>query len=171
MKSILMVGALTMCCAAVHADTFRIEAEQLDQQGKWQIGKHVRVYSDGKSVIAMESKAVLSGSYKLDKAGKYQVWVRTETRGQNWRKGLLSINGKELGSFGDEPLKEGQKSGSWHWIRLGEIELEAGKIELKITTPKGYVRADAIVLSDEESYTPPEKPVDIVKIPELALFD
>ena len=135
-KTILAFAALAVSFA-VHAAAFRIEAENLIQTGKWQIGQHAHNYSNGKMVIGLKRSGELSGNYKLSKAGKYQVWVRTMTQGQKWRKGTLSINGKELGSFGDEPLKEGQKSGSWHWIKLKEIELPAGKTGIRITTPMG----------------------------------
>ena len=169
-KTILAFAALAVSFA-VHAAAFRIEAENLIQTGKWQIGQHAHNYSNGKMVIGLKRSGELSGNYKLSKAGKYQVWVRTMTQGQKWRKGTLSINGKELGSFGDEPLKEGQKSGSWHWIKLKEIELPAGKTGIRITTPMGYVRIDAVILTDDEKYTPPEKPADIAKIPALPAYD
>ena len=169
-KKIFAFTALAVCFA-VHAEAFRIEAENFVPKGKWQIGQHARQYSNGKMILGLERKGELSGSCKLAKAGKYQVWVRTMTQGQKWRKGVLSINGTELGTFGDEPFKEGQKSGSWHWIKLKEIELPAGKTEFKITTPMGYVRIDAIILTDDEKYTPPEKPADIAKVPALQSDD
>ena len=170
MKKIFAFTALAVCFA-VHAAAFRIEAENLIPTGKWQIGQHARQYSNGKMIVGLERKGELKGSYKLAEAGKYQVWVRTMTQGQKWRKGNLSINGKELGSFGDEPFKPGEKSGAWHWIKLKEIELPAGKTEFKITTPMGYVRIDAVILSNDEKYTPPENPADIAKVPALPAYD
>ena len=162
-----IVFSLAFLIGAVHAGTFRIEGEDLTvRQGKTQIGQHARDYSNGKLVLPLSRKTVLSRSYKLDKAGKYQVWVRTFTMGGKWRNGELSINGQPLGIFGDEPLKEGEKK-HWHWVKLKEADLPAGKIEVSIFSKMGYVRIDAILLTDEESYTPPKKPADIFKIPAL----
>ena len=91
LKRYLSFAALAMTLA-VHAGTFRIEGEDLTaSQGKIQIGKHARDYSNGKMVLALSRKTVMSGSYKLDKTGKYQVWVRTLTPGGKWRNGELSI--------------------------------------------------------------------------------
>ena len=102
LKRYLSFAALAMALA-IHAGTFRIEGEDLNvRQGKTQIGQHARDYSNGKMVLALSRKTVMSESYQLDKAGKYQVWVRTLTQGGKWRNGELSINGQALGSFGDE---------------------------------------------------------------------
>ncbi|MBR4662971.1 MAG: hypothetical protein IKO93_03765, partial [Lentisphaeria bacterium] len=171
MKIQTIISVLALLVGAVHAGTFRIEGEDLAvKQGKTQIGKHARDYSNGKMVLALSRKTVLSGTYKLDKAGKYQIWVRTLTQGGKWRNGELSINGQALGSFGDEPLKAGEKA-HWHWIRLKDVDLPAGKIELSVFSKMGYVRIDAVILTDEENYTPPEKITDIFKIPALPFFD
>lgn len=165
-----LTGCLLAMGLIAHAESYRAEAEDFTPQGKWQIGQHARYFSNAKCIVGMTKNGELTGSYNLAKAGKYQVWVRTETRGQKWRKGQLSINNKDLGSFGDEPLREGQKAGSWHWMRLKEIELEKGKIEFRITTPKGFVRIDAVILSDDASYVPPDNPADIMKVPALSPF-
>ena len=166
MKKMLIPIALTAACV-LHAETFRIEGEDLAvTQGKVQIGKHALAFSGGKSVTVTAKETTLEGACKLEKAGKYQVWIRTFTQGGKWRNGELSINGQSLGKFGDEPLKEGEKA-HWGWIKLKEAELPAGKIEFKIFSKMGYVRVDAILLTDDESYTPPEKAADIVKVPAL----
>ncbi len=171
MKIRTIISVLALLVGAVHAGTFRIEGEDLTaSQGKIQIGNHAYDYSGGKMILATARSTVLTGSYKLDKAGKYQVWVRTLTQGGKWRNGELSINGQALGIFGDEPLKEGEKT-HWHWIRLKDAELPAGKIGLSVFSKMGYVRIDAIILTDEENFTPPEKTADIFKIPALPSDD
>ena len=166
MKKMLIPVVLTAVCA-LHAETFRIEGEDLAvPQGKTKLGKHAAAFSGGKSITAAAKGTVLEGAYKLEKAGKYQVWVRTFTMGGKWRNGELSANGQALGKFGDEPLEEGEKA-HWHWVRLKETELPAGKLELKIVSKMGFVRLDAILLTDDERYTPPKKGAEISKIPAL----
>ena len=166
MKKVLSLALLALV-GTIHAEAFRIEGEDLVvQQGNVQIGKHAYDFSKGKMVLPAEKGTVLAGSYMLDKAGKYHVWIRTFTQGGKWRSGELSINGQSLGKFGDEPLKEGEKA-HWHWIKLKETDLPAGKIELGISSKMGFVRIDAILLADDESYTPPEKAADIAKVPAL----
>ena len=169
MKKVMSLALLALA-GIIRAEVFRVEGEELKvRQGKVQIGKHAYDFSKGKMVLPTEKDTVLAGSYNLDKAGKYQVWIRTFTQGGKWRSGELSINGQSLGKFGDESLKEGEKA-HWHWVKLKETDLPAGKIELGITSKKGYVRIDAILLTDDESYTPPEKAADIAKVPVLPLY-
>ena len=166
LKRVLSLAAL-VACSIVYAETFRIEAENFAiRQGKAQIGKHAYAYSNGQMALTTAKETVLGGIYRLDQAGKYQVWIRTFTQGEKWRNGELSINGQALGIFGDEALKEGGKD-HWHWVKLTPIDLPAGKCEFKILSPKGYVRVDAIILTDDEAYIPPEIPADIGKVPTL----
>ncbi len=166
MKKILGFAVLALACT-IYAGTFRIEGEELTvQQGKVQIGQHAHSFSNGKVALTVAKETILIGSYNLDKAGKYHVWVRTFTQGGKWRNGELSINGQALGVFGDEPLKEGEKA-HWQWIKLNSVELPAGKVEFKVFSKMGYVRLDALIITDEENYIPPAKAADVFKVQAL----
>ena len=121
---------------------------------------------------------LLLGSVSFADAGraeaedlKYYVWVRTLTYGEKWRTGELSINGKAVGVFGDEPLREGMKKGSWHWVRLANaVELPEGKITFSVKTPKGFVRLDSVILTDDAAFVPSGERAEIEKVQSLPPF-
>ena len=163
----LFICCLVALVGSLFADTWRLEAEDFATEGKWTVGNHVYDYSNGKVLVATAQNSTIKGKYEVPKAGKYHVWVRTNTLGGNWRKGLLTVNGKDAGIFGDDPLKEGQKAGSWYWQKLGVHDLPAAEIEFKVKAIKGYVRIDAFIISDDEKFVPSNKVSDISKIKPL----
>ena len=166
MKNLLICSLLVLGCA-VFADTWRMEAEDFITEGKWVKGKHSINYSGEYVMVSTAAKSTLSGKYEIPKAGKYTVWVRTMTMGGNWRKGNISVNGKMSGEFGDAPLKDGMKSGDWYWVNLGVFELPAAEVDFKVISTKGYVRVDALVITDDAKYVPPAKVPEINKIKAL----
>lgn len=166
MKNLLICGLLALGCT-VFAATFRMEAEDFDQEGKWIKGKHSILHSNEYVIVADNKNSVVKGKYEIPAAGKYYVFVRTMTMGTNWRKGTLFVNGKQLGMFGDCKITEGIKKGAWYWEKLGPVDLPKAEVEFKVTTPKGYVRIDAFVITDDAKFVPPDKPAEIGKIKAL----
>lgn len=162
--SLLLLGSVSF------ADAWRAEAEDFKASDGWQqgVGKDL---SGGKCMVALRKNGTLTADCKLAKAGKYYVWVRTLTYGEKWRTGELSINGKNAGVFGDEPLKEGMKKGTWHWVRLANaVELPEGKITFGVKTPKGYVRLDAVILTDDAAFIPADERAGMEKVQSLPPF-
>ena len=167
---LMLTGSLLLLACVSFADAWRAEAEDFKIPEGWQIGVG-KDLSGGKSVAALKKEGVLTGDYRLAKAGTYYVWVRTLTFGEKWRTGDLTVNGKKAGSFGDEVLKEGMKKGSWHWVRLASpVELPAGKISFQVTTPKGYVRLDSIILTDDAAFVPGADRAAMEKVQALPPF-
>lgn len=166
----LLVWGLVLAGAVSFADAWRVEAEDFKASDGWQqgVGKDL---GGGKVMVAVKRDAALSGDYRLDKAGKYHVWVRTVTYGEKWRTGELSINGKSVGMFGDEPLKEGMAKPSWHWVKLANAaELPAGKIFFSVKTPKGFVRVDSVILTEDAAFVPSDERAGIEKVKCLSPF-
>ena len=169
MKRILMFS-LILLGSVSFADTWRAEAEDFKNSEGWQQGVG-KAHSGGKVMVAVKQGGPLAGDYKLAKAGKYYVWARTMTFGEKWRIGELSINGKIAGVFGDEPLKDGMKKGSWHWVRLANaVELPAGKITFSVKTPKRFARLDSIILTDDANFVPSDERTEIEKVEKLPPF-
>lgn len=167
---LMLTGSLLLSVTLAFAEAWRAEAEDFKVPEGWQIGVGKEL-SGGKSVAALKKDGILTGDYRLSKAGTYSVWVRTLTFGEKWRTGDLTINGKKAGSFGDEPLKEGMKKGTWHWVRLASpVELPAGKISVQVTTPRGYVRLDSIILTDDMAFVPGADRAAIEKVQALPPF-
>jgi len=166
MKKFMVLTVLALACS-VYAETFRVEGENLAvQQGKVEIGKHATAYSNGKVALLRSGNTEVAGNYTLEKAGKYEVWVHTFSQGGNWRKGVLSINGKSLGSFGDAPSAEGNTP-HFYWAKLSPVEIPAGKVEFKVVSAKGYCRVDVIVLTNDEGFTPPVNMAELATVPAL----
>ena len=166
----MLVWSLLLLGSVSFADAWRAEAEDLKASEGWQqgVGKEL---SGGKVMVAVRKGGTLAGDYKLARAGKYYVWVRTLTYGEKWRTGELSINGKAVGVFGDEPLREGMKKGSWHWVRLANaVELPEGKITFSVKTPKGFVRLDSVILTDDAAFVPSGERAEIEKVQSLPPF-
>ena len=166
----LLVWGLVLAGAVSFADAWRVEPENFKASDGWQqgVGKDL---GGGKVMVAVKRNVTLDGDYKLDKAGKYHVWVRTATYGEKWRTGELSINGKSVGVFGDEPLKAGMAKPSWHWVKLANAaELPAGKISFNVKTPKGFVRMDSVILTDDDAFVPADDRAGIEKVQCLTPF-
>ncbi len=91
---------------------------------------------------------------EIPKAGKYRLWVRAK----NWYpphspgQFQVLVSGKQAEKlFGAEPHNR------WTWCPGGEFELSAGKTSLALADRTGYfARCDAILLTTDLNYTPPE---------------
>ncbi len=108
-------------------------------------------------LVSKKPKVVASGSYAAPAAGKYTVWVNTETRNEGWRKGQIKINGAPFGKFGDEKMKDyTEPKGYWKKM-LMPFEVKAAgeiiKIEI-VDAGKSSVRFGGVILSDNPAFDP-----------------
>jgi len=101
----------------------------------------------------------------IPKAGSYRVWVRTKDWVAQWQapgtpgKFQVAINGKAL------ETTFGTVGAQWHWQDGGKVDLAQGKLKLTLHDLTGFEgRCDAIVFSNDPSFTPPNKD------PEMAAF-
>lgn len=134
-----------------------IEAEQFDNLGGWTV--------DWQFIDQMGSPFLMAIGYgepvenatttvKVEKPGKYRLWVRTRdwVPGHNAGAFTVSVDGKDYG------YKFGISGNSiWGWEKGPIYNLKkSSQIELKDLTGY-YGRCDAIVLSSDENWEPPVK--------------
>jgi hypothetical protein len=95
---------------------------------------------------------------EIKDAGSYRIWVRT----LDWTKRL----GRASGAGAFELLVNGKKTGenlglgpeTWTWQPAGEADLTAGGAVLTVRDLTGFDgRIDAILLSDDPAFTPPQE--------------
>ena len=131
----------------VSAEEVYIDARALPEKKGWvQEGEFMRSLAAGTS---------LSGTFTASKAGVMHLNVYTMTHGGNTRKAAIIINGKNCGSFGDEPLAEGKKAG-FYWVKGTKpiIVKEGGNTVLIKGMP--YARLSFVILSDNPDFVPPD---------------
>ena len=147
-----MIGMLAMAAALCGAAEYRIEANAMTQHGEgW--AKHCDG-TDGAMLLAKQGGIKLTGTYMVPEAGKYTVWVHTQTNNENSRKVKISLNGVSYGRFGDEKIAGFTKPCLIWKKALLPIELAANAIVKAEITATPYARIDCIVLSSNPEFDP-----------------
>ncbi len=157
MKAVLLATLLTL--TAAHAQPVWLEAESFSSPGGWVL--------DTQFIDAMGSPYLMAhGMGKPVKdattgielpAGTYTLWARTKNWVGPWdAKGApgrfeISINGNKL----DHEF--GATGKDWQWEKSAPVKISAtGKTTLALHDLTGFDgRVDALILSQDESFTPP----------------
>jgi len=154
------------CCLAAlvmpaHAASLVVEAEQFSAKGGWGTDTEF-IESMGSPYLIAHGLGVpvadAETSVNIPEAGHYRVWVRTI----DWSKRLgreggagrfqVVVDGKPL------PVELGKGNADWSWQSAGEADLKAGNAKLALHDLTGFDgRADAVILSSDPSFTPPDK--------------
>ncbi|MBI5834122.1 MAG: FAD-dependent oxidoreductase [Armatimonadetes bacterium] len=156
MKPILIL-LLTLCPLA--AQTVLLEAEQFADLGGWDL--------DQQSMDTMGSPYMLAHglgvpvrdavtSVKLPRAGTWHLWARTRDWVAPWKapgapgRFQILVDGRPLATtFGTE-------GADWHWQDGGTVALGA-EARLALHDLTGFEgRCDAVVLSADQGFVPPE---------------
>lgn len=164
-------------CTQYRGDTILIEAESFSELGGWVIDQQ-SIEQMGSSYILAHGlgKPVKSAktTIEIKNPGKYKLWVRTKDWVALWEakgspgKFKVFINGKEI------PEVFGTKGTDWQWQNGGVINIPKGECEIELKDMTGFDgRCDAIVLSQDMSYTPSNDPSQLKKFREdiLGLSD
>ena len=136
---------------------YYIDTEDFDHYGGWQMdNQFVHLMGSPYLLATGIGKPVEDAtiSIKISRGGEYHVWVRD----RNWEKEYapgrfkVLIDGKAVKKeFGAAP------SDKWTWEYGGKVELKKGKVGLALHDITSYYgRCDAIVLTEDANYTPPE---------------
>jgi len=136
-----------------------VEAESFKDTGGWMIdtqfidimgSAYLLAHGLGKPVKDASTQATVPAD------GKYQVWVRTKNWVGPWDapgapgRFSLSVNGTALSA------EVGKTGKDWQWDNAGEIDLKAGSATVALHDLTGFDgRCDAIILSSEAGFTPP----------------
>lgn len=155
----LIVLVLSLAGSAA-AETVYVEAEAFPEMGGWSLdtsfthivgSPYLLAHGLGKPVADAQTKVA------IPTAGDYRVWVRTKDWVAAWKapgtpgRFQLTVNGKPLAT------EFGTKGANWHWHDGGTVKLAAGDITLGLHDLTGFDgRCDAILLSSEKDFTPPE---------------
>lgn len=155
MKIPLLVSLLAIPFA-VQAKTKWIEAESFAHLGGWVLdtqfidimgSPYLMAHGMGKIVRDAETEIEMP-------TGEYTVWVRTKNWVGPWDapgapgRFQIALNGKTL------EHAFGANGKDWQWEKAGPVHLD-GKTKLSLKDLTGFDgRVDAIVLSDDSSFTP-----------------
>jgi len=163
------LGAL---CLPACAQPVLLEAEQFAELGGWDV--------DQQSMDQMGSPYLLAHglgvpvrdavtSAKLPAAGRYRLWVRTRDWVAPWK--APGAPGRFQVLIDGQPLATtfGTEGAEWHWQAGGEVTVGAqAKIALHDLT--GFEgRCDALVLSNDPTFTPPNDLPTLGKLRRAAL--
>ena len=143
--------------ACVEEGFLWIDAEDFTDYGGWSLDtQFVHLMGSAYLIAAGVGTPVEDASVEFGAAepGVYRLWVRSK----NWLKGHSP--GKFTVCVGEETSKQifgTADSEDWRWQSAGEFELARGRTEIAIHDLTGYYgRCDALILTTDLSYTPPD---------------
>lgn len=154
--SLPILGGLAVSLPA-RAEVLWLEAERFTDIGTWT--------RDAQFIDQMGSSYLLAGGLghpvedavtwtEIGAPGVYRLWVRAKNWVPEHSPGRFQVL---VGGRLAEPIFGTLKSSDWLWQDGGTFALEQGKIEVRVRDLTGYYgRCDAVVLSDEPGYRPPD---------------
>ncbi len=159
-------GSATAAPVLVEAESFDdLGGWMLDQQSMDQMGSpYLLAHGFGVPVADAVTTVALPGS------GTYRVWVRTRDWVANWN--APGAPGKFQVLIDGQPLETtfGTEGATWHWQDGGTIEIDAGTIQLALHDLTGFEgRCDAIVLTRDRDFTPPNQGAEMAAFRRQAL--
>ncbi|MFH1922949.1 MAG: FAD-dependent oxidoreductase [Planctomycetota bacterium] len=163
MRRVIYPAALLfILCLRAEAASVLIEAEAFADRGGWMI--------DQQSMDVMGSTYLLAHglgvpvadavtTVTLPKPGEYRVFVRTKDWVARWN--APGAPGRFQVLIDGKPLEEtfGAKGADWSWHGGGTVTVSKPEATLTLHDLTGFAgRCDAIVLTDEPGFTPPNEP-------------
>lgn len=146
---------------------FFFDAETFAEPGGWVIDTqsyetcafaYLLAHGIGKKVADARTEAV------IPQAGTYRAFVHTRNWSAVWNRGTPA--GKFLLKIDGVPFEHtlGTASQNWSWQFAGVMELSAGKHILALEDLTGFdARCDAILLTDEAEFVPPEDKDELIR--------
>jgi hypothetical protein len=135
-----------------------IDAEDFADYGGWRLDtQFVHLMGSGYLMAASVGVPVKDASTEIEipKSGKYRVWVRAK----NWYRPLAP--GKfqvSLGGRRSPQIFGAADTEAWIWQSAGDFELAPGPLRIALHDLTGYYgRCDALLLTSDLGYRPPEK--------------
>ena len=99
---------------------------------------------------ALDAKTTIS----IPAKGRYTLWVRARNWIEGHAPGRFAVS---LGNARSDVVFGAAGESSWTWERGGVFELEDGNCQVSLNDVTGYFsRCNAIILTTDETYTPPD---------------
>ncbi len=159
LHKLVAATVLLASAAAAPAGTVLVEAEGFDDAGGWVVDQQFMGQMGSPFLLAHglgEPVADAVTTVTIPEAGTYVVWVRT--RDWVWMSDAPGTAGLFKLAVDATTLDEtfGTKGKEWHWHAGGKVKLPAGKVKIALKDLTGFEgRCDAICLSSEAGFTPP----------------
>jgi len=156
----ILLAAILLGPSIARSQNVWIEAESFDDRGGWMLdtqfigimgSPYLLAHGMGRPVKDATTSATLPA------AGKYHVWVRTKNWVGPWD--APGAPGRFQVSVGDTRLDHdfGATGKDWLWEKGGSVNLDTTTVKLTLHDLTGFDgRVDAILLSADEGFTPPE---------------
>ncbi len=157
---ILMSLAMAAASTLAAADPVFIEAESFTDPGGWTLdtqfvhlvgSPYLLAHGLGRPVA--DARTTVS----IPRAGPYRAWVRTKDWVAHWNapgapgRFELRVNGRSVSRA------LGSEGADWHWQEAGTVSLDDGPALVALHDLTGFDgRCDAILLSDDPAFRPPE---------------
>jgi hypothetical protein len=162
LKCLFFTGFLVLHMTGLcqHYNTIYIEAESFANRGGWVI--------DQQSIDVMGSSYLLAHgmgnpvgdaetTFHLPENGDYHVWVRTRNWVAPWGGEGAPGRFQVLFNTNDLATNFGTQGDDWHWQDGGSIRLHKGPVNITLHDLTGFEgRCDAILLSSDPGFSPPE---------------
>ncbi|MGQ9729883.1 MAG: FAD-dependent oxidoreductase [Candidatus Zipacnadales bacterium] len=168
----LFVGGTAVTLAQhlpnTEAATLYLEAERFQDVGGWTIDAQFRLIMGSTYLLASglgEPVADATTVTSLPRAGTDRLWVRCK----DWHETSpgrfqVLLNGKA------SPTVFGEQKRDWAWIDGGTFELLAGETTVTLHDLTGYYgRCDAVLLTTDLDFTPPDDVENIAKLRDAIL--
>ncbi len=164
---------LSLLPSALFAETLFVETESLPNRGGWSVDtQFIQIMGSPYLLAHGLGKPVADASGKVlsPRAGSFKVWARTKDWVAPWKatgapgKFNISVNGTTL------PNTLGTEGAEWHWQLAGSVNLKEGENSIALHDLTGFDgRCDAIVLSSDANFAPPQDKPAMAKFRREAL--
>ena len=153
-------------------DAVLVEAEAFDELGGWVLDQQFMDLMGSPFLLAHGMGTPVADaitSVEVARPGPHRVWVRTRDWVAPW--GVEGAPGRFEVIVDGVPVETtfGTEGDAWHWQDGGIIELEASA-EIRLRDLTGFEgRCDAILLSPDVRFSPPEDPEELASFRRKAL--
>jgi len=141
-----------------------IDAEDFTNYGGWSLDtQFVHLMGSAYLIAAGIGTPVEDATVEVDipKAGRYRVWVRAKDWLKDHSPGKFTVR---VGDALSKQVFGSADTEAWTWQSAGEFDLKPGPSQIALHDLTGYYgRCDALILTTDLNYTPPDEVKQIQK--------
>ncbi len=142
-----------------------LEAEAFEDIGGWVIDPQFMSLMGSPFLLAHGLGRPVADAVthvRIPHGGPWQLWVRTRDWVATWS--APGGPGKFQVLFDGQPCETvfGTEGADWHWQAGGTMDLAFGEVTVALHDLTGFEgRCDAIILTDDPEFTPPDDPAEL----------